>query len=285
MKTKKNKLLIILGLIGLSLAMLIVFFQLPYSATKNEFKNDVQNYKAETTLHNETYTEEELTHFPEAIQKYFKVCGFIGKPKKTSIMVYIKSAPLRETPDSVALIVDYTLFSLATKPIRLAYIDSSLYGIPFEGYDSLQNGVGFMKGTLAKVIPLFNQIGPEMDKAQLLTYLAECFINPLAIMSEYISWETIDVNQVKATISYEGKSSSGIFVFNDEGLVESFYTNERAKIASDGKIEYPLWLCTYENYKWQNDIFSPTSFKMIWRDSTGDFVYFTVEDVSIEYME
>lgn len=39
----------------------------------------------------------------------------------------------------------------------MALIDSRMFGIPFEGYDYYQNGIGGMKGMLAKAIPLFNQ--------------------------------------------------------------------------------------------------------------------------------
>ncbi len=51
----------------------------------------------------------------------------------------------------------------------MALIDSSIFGIPFEGYDSYQNGTGGMKGVIAKAITLFDQTGTDMDKACLAT--------------------------------------------------------------------------------------------------------------------
>ena len=38
------------------------------------------------------------------------------------------------------------LYMFAYKPVRLAYIRTSMFEIPFEGFDSLQDGTGFMKG-------------------------------------------------------------------------------------------------------------------------------------------
>ena len=48
----------------------------------------------------------------------------------------------------------------------IAKINSQcMFGIPFEGYDYYSDGIGGMKGVIAKVITLFNQTGTDMDKA------------------------------------------------------------------------------------------------------------------------
>lgn len=99
--------------------------------------------------------------------------------------------------------------------IMKAYIQNSLYGVPFEEHDSTQQGRGSMKGVIGKIITLFNQTGTEMDKPQLLTYLGECFLIPLFIFSKFISWASIDSNHVKATINYQGISGNGTFIFDD----------------------------------------------------------------------
>lgn len=53
---------------------------------------------------------------------------------------------------SKRLKIKYTLYSFVAEPIRIALIDTSIFGIPFEGIDSYQNGVGCMKGEIAKFI-------------------------------------------------------------------------------------------------------------------------------------
>lgn len=45
----------------------------------------------------------------------------------------------------------------------MALIDSSMFGIPFEGYDYYWNGTGGMKGVIARAITLFDQTGADMD--------------------------------------------------------------------------------------------------------------------------
>ena len=56
-----------------------------------------------------------------------------------------------------ALKIDYTQYNFVSEPSRMALIDSSMFGVPFEGYDYYQNGIRGMKGVIAKGITLFNQ--------------------------------------------------------------------------------------------------------------------------------
>lgn len=265
------------------IAIVIVFFKIPYSMLKRNFQNDIKYYLNQFGLKKELIEEKDILRLPEPVQNYFKVSGYLGKNKMTIMKAYIKSAPLIDSKDKPPMIVDYTLCSFADKPVRLAYIKTFMFGIPFEAYDSTQNGIGFMKGIIGKVFTLFNQTGDEMDKAQLLTYLGECFLNPSSILSEYIIWETIDNTHVKATIDYKGISGSGIFTFDDIGFVQSFQTNERAKIDTDGSVKYPKWSLIYNSFTEKNGIFYPTNIKTIWHDNDGDLVYFDANSIKIEF--
>jgi hypothetical protein len=64
-------------------------------------------------------------------------------------------------------------FNSGVKPERIALIDTNLYGIPFEGLDSYQDGVGSMKGMIAKSIVFFYQTGKDMNQSSLVNCLAE----------------------------------------------------------------------------------------------------------------
>ena len=55
--------------------------------------------------------------------------------------------------------IDYTQYDFVNQPNRIAYIGSSMYDIPFEGVDVFLDGTGAMKGVIAKLFVLFNQMG------------------------------------------------------------------------------------------------------------------------------
>lgn len=90
-----------------------------------------------------------------------------------------------------ALTIDYTQYNFIKEPCRMAFIDSSMFGIPFEGYDYYQNGTGGMKGVIAKAITVFDQKGADMDRACLVTFLTESLFAPAILLQDYIIFERI----------------------------------------------------------------------------------------------
>lgn len=284
-KTKgiKKLMLIALIIVMIFIAVIIIFFKIPYSNTKSEYQDSVREYYDKFNLKNDFFTKQDIAHLPAPVQNYFRTCGYLGKLKMASMEAFISDVPLKDSKDKPPMIVDYILCSFADEPIRLAYIKTSLYGIPFEGYDSFQNGSGFMKGIIGKVITIFNQTGIEMDKGQFVTYLAECFLIPSSLLNNYISWKPIDDTHAEATMTYKDMSVSGIFTFDKNGFVESFQTDDRAKISNDGTIQYVHWSMIYENYIENDGVYLPATIKTIWHDKDGDLIYFDADNVNIKY--
>lgn len=99
--------------------------------------------------------------------------------------------------NSKALKISCIQYNSGEKPERIALIDTSLHGIPFEGLDAYQNGVGSMKGMIAKSVVLFNQTGEAMNQSSLVNCLAESLMVPSIALQDFIKWETVDENQVK----------------------------------------------------------------------------------------
>ncbi|MCI8337785.1 MAG: hypothetical protein HFH62_03740 [Lachnospiraceae bacterium] len=86
----------------------------------------------------------------------------------------------------------------------MALIDSSIFGIPFEGYDSYQNRTGGIKGVIAKAITMFDLTGTDMDKTCLATFTKDkrqAISFPLMNGYEMISFTTND----RAVAGTDGK--------------------------------------------------------------------------------
>lgn len=266
------------------IALVIIFFNLPYSKTKTEFKNAVEQKISAANIENDIFTENDIQGLPSSVQKYINNCGYIGQPKMKYMKVEFKNVDFKTTPDKT-IKIDYTQYNFVSKPDRFALIDSSLFGVPFEGFDSYKDGIGSMKGRLAKLITLFDQRGAEMDKACLVTYLAECLLLPSAALQDYIVWEEIDATHAKATINYYGLSASGIFTFDEDGLWLSFKTSDRVAMAMDGTKRQADWTAIIDDYHKVNGILLPKVVLSIWNYPEGDFVYFNENksELTIEY--
>lgn len=285
MKKKRKKRILVVSIVALLLlaASITVFFNISYSKTRAEFSEFTGGLLTGTPNQSGVFIEEDIIDLPSPVQKYFRYCGYIGKPKMSFMKATYQDVDFVFGKDKPTIKIKYTQYNIADEPARIAYIDSSIYGIPFEGLDLYTAGNGTMKGILAKLFTLFNQTGETMDKASLVTFLSECLIIPNAAIQEYITWEEIDALHAMATISYYGRTASGIFAFNEKGEMCSFTTNDRNATSTDGKSESVKWSVVFSEYAEANGIKKPTAFQAIWHYDDGDLLYFDGKDVVVEY--
>ena len=258
----RKKKMILLLIIFVLIALVILWFSIPYSPFKNRFKKDLtkQTQISESFLEeasNAVYAKEDFESLPPLLRAYIEECGYIGSPRKS------------------VLKMEYMKVDFANILVRLAFIDSKMFGIPFQGYDYFVNGKGGMKGVLAKSFQLFNQTGEQMDKAALVTYLAEIIFLPEALLQDFVSFNQLDSNRVEAHIEYKGLKACGIYHFNDAHEMTYFSTDERSQTASDGSVKNIPWEAQCREYKLYSDgIKRPTVFRAVWKYPDQDFIYF-----------
>ena len=287
-KVGKRKMVAVIGVMLLLIGLILVWFHIPYSPVKSDFQKDVGTLISENQVRtdNGVFAKKDFRDLPVAIQKYIEGCGYIGTPKMSYLKMEYRNVDFAQGKNGPSLKIDYTQYNFINKPCRLALIDSSMFGIPFEGYDSYQDGIGSMKGVIAKTITLFNQTGTDMDKACLATFLAESLFAPTILLQDYITFEEISTHKIRATITYEGQMASGIFTFNELYEMLSFTTNDRAVAGTDGSMEYIPWSAICNNYQLaSNGIKYPTRFQAVWNYQDGDFVYFdgVISEMSYGY--
>lgn len=135
MKGIKNKPMLIIGCLFIIIGLLIIFFNIPYSSLKNEFNNDLEQTIQNTKIEKDVFTEDDFRSYPLAIQKYITNNGFIGNQKMSYLNIFFENTDFIQDPKKIKLKMYYNQYNFAKRPARLAYINSSFYGIPFEGYD------------------------------------------------------------------------------------------------------------------------------------------------------
>lgn len=289
-KLRKRKMFILIGGLFVLIGIILIWFYVPDSPVKRDFQNDIDALMSENQLrtNNEVFTKEDFSSLPVAIQKYIQNCGYIGTPKMSYLRMEYNNVDFSQGKNHPTLKIDYMQYNFINEPCRMALIDSSMFGIPFEGYDYYQNGTGGMKGVIAKAITLFDQTGADIDKACLATFLAESLFAPTILLQDYITFEEISDFEVQATISYKEQKASGIFTFNEQYEMISFTTNDRAVAGTDGSMEYIPWSALCGDYQISvNGIKYPSKFQAVWNYPDGDFIYFDgiISKVSYGYEE
>jgi hypothetical protein len=263
----------IIGILVCVIGILIIFFNIPSSKTKTEFGRTVTGLINEADHKEYVFRKEDIAGLPAPVQRYFTYCGYIGTPKMSYIKIDYRDVDFLFDKDK-PIKIDYTQYNFVNKPNRIAYIDSSMYGIPFEGLDSFLGGRGSMKGVLAKLFTLFDQTGAVMDQSSLVTFLSEILLIPNAALQDYIKWEAIDDLRAKATIFCYGISASGVFTFDENGEMLSFETDDRSAVTTDGSSETIKWSVICNEYVDIDGIKRPTVFQAVWHYKSGDLVYF-----------
>ena len=278
-KVGRRKMFVVIGILLVIIGALMIWFNISYSPLKKQFDKDTQRLVKENRLEtsSEVFTEEDFQQLPQAIRRYVENCGYIGKPKMSYLKMQYKDVDFKTGRNGAKLKMDYTQYNFVKEPCRMAFDDAGMFGVPFQGYDYFEDGKGGMKGVLAKLITLFNERGEEMDRACLVTYLAESLFVPTALTSGYISFEQISAREVRGSITYKGQTVSGVFTFNDNYEMTSFVTTDR-------KDDKTPWTALCSDYKVSSDgIKLPTVFKAVWNFSDGDFVYFDGRIDAVSY--
>ena len=276
-----SKYLKITGLVILVLIILLIIFQfISYSPLKKKFEKDVEKEKKEISSRTIKFIEEDISKYPVALQRYLKENGFINKDINTMLYMEYEDVKFRMDKGKEAIKIDYYQFNNAENMDRLAFIDTKMHGMSFQGYDSYILNKGSMKGVLFKIISLFNQMGPDMDKGCLVTVLSESLLNPATIKKGEIEFKEIDNNHFSASLRKNGIEVTGVFTINDFGEMTEFYSEDRPNVTSDGKTRYIPWKIICNGYKLGDDgIKRPHNLKAIWIFDDGEFVYFDSDNV------
>lgn len=285
MKFFKRVIIVIVVLIFLA----VLYLNLPFSPEKKKFIASMEDRVNRTKKSNEVCTLEEIKQLPEPLQRYCNYIGLENFPKYKSVNVnFIKTNFVFDTKSGKVLSMDYDLWLFYDEIFRSAFCSSSMFGIPFEGVDYMtEDNSGGMKGVLAKKIKLFDVDDDQGYKAGLISWFAESVvINPSSILSPYVTYEAIDDSHVKATVSYNGVSGSGIITFNEEGAITEFYSDERQVEEIDGVTMKLGWKCYYEDYVERNGIKTITKVKStkVFPDGS-ELVYFSSDNFSVTYLK
>ena len=270
---------VVLGVIVTIIGLLMIWFNISYSPLKKQFRKDIDRLTAENKLetNGEVFTEKDFEDLPMPIRKYIENCGYIGKPKMSYLTMQYKDVDFKTGKNGAKMKMDYTQYNFAKEPCRMALDDASMFGVPFQGYDYYENGKGGMKGVIGKLITIFNDTGDEMDRACLVTFLAESMFVPTVLLQDYVSFEQISDYEVRGSITYKGQTVGGVFKFNKDYEMESFVTTDR----KDDKTPWTALCSDYEVA--DSGIKVPTTFKAVWNFTDGDFVYFDGKISSIAY--
>jgi hypothetical protein len=247
------------------------------ASTRSIFKKEVKERFNQPIEKTGIITSEDLKKLPAPVARYLEYCGWVGKEKPINFHVRMNGKfSLKQGKWSK---VNVDQYSWLDRPVRLFHISNWIVG----GRHRMDNRGAFMLIKLFGRFKIVDASGPEMNQAELVTYLNDiCLIAPAALIDAPIIWETIDDLTAKATISELGNTVSATLCFNEKGELINFKSNDRFATPDGTNPQNFPWSTPIGEYIEIDGIKFPGYGEAIWHYPEGDQCYakFFVKDIS-----
>ena len=242
-----------------------------------------QEKATEDTSSEKTISKEQLMNLPTPLKRYFEYTGIVGSQRVTHFKL-ILTGQMKMTQDGEWAPVKVTQYSFVQQGKRLFMMDMKYKGLNIKGLHYFHNGGAQMTIRILDLIQVAHNEGIYMKKGETVTWFNDmCIFAPGALLEADVTWEEIDENHVKGTLTEDGISVTAILTIDDEGRLIDFISEDRYMAQSDG---------TYLNLPWSTPMSDFAEFHglrlgsegaAVWHFEKEDFDYIKlrVEDVII----
>ena len=220
----------------------------------------------------EMFTEERISHLPEPLKKYLRVCGYMNTPVPVNANVYWTESWLKMTPEKDWGKLQTIQFN-SVKPIaRVAHMKFS--SMPVAARDLYRDGYGEMNGKLFNLFRVVFDNSKETAQSALITTFCEFMFIPGYILLDNVKWEQHSENAVRGTLTDNGIEVSGISYFNEAGFFTHFETDDRYYSTGKNSYKKVKFPAIVESYKSQGNIKINEKVKIAWHLPEGDYEYY-----------
>lgn len=271
-------------IVGIVLILLVAFIAVSFLGNyvfNQKADKEVNALFANSVDSKAIVEQKDLEGLPAPVQKWLENSQVVGQERISTVRLK-QTGVMRTKPDQSWMPFQAEQYFVTEEPgfIWNAKINAApMFHIA--GRDKYIKGHGNM---LIKILSLFtigDATGKEMDQGTMLRYLAEMMWFPSATLNDYIKWEEIDEKSAQVTMSYQGVTASAIFVFNENGDIDSFSSKRYGEFGGQYSLE--TWSGSVKELKVMDGIRIPTKGEITWELETGDFTWLEWEIADIEY--
>jgi hypothetical protein len=123
--------------------------------------------------------------------------------------------------------------------------------------------------------------GADVDQGSLMRYLNEIMWFPTAFLGDNITWEAIDDDSARVTLTDRGESVSAVLTFDEEGRLANF-VGERYYHAGTPESVLLTWSTPITSYGEFEGLRLPAGGHGVWHLDSGEFTYIELEITDIQ---
>ena len=223
-------------------------------------------------------TERDLDGLPEAVRRWLRFSGVAGRPVLATVRLR-QMGELRVGGGGWVPFAAEGYYSTAPPAFVWKARIRMGRGVQVVGTDSYVDGRGRLEMRLLGVAPVATDSGTAVDEADLLRFLNEIMWFPAGALIPEISWEPIDEESARATMTHGGASGSAVFSFDADGrlttMVADRYDRESAAVVP--------WSTPVQSYGEFGGVRVPTSGEAVYARPGGDYSYIRLRVTEVEY--
>ncbi|MFK5648018.1 DUF6544 family protein [Ornithinimicrobium sp. LYQ121] len=223
-------------------------------------------------------SEDHLVELPQPVQRWLRWSGAVGKPISSTVRLRqegeLRVGDLGWLPFTAEEYYSTSPPAFVWKAtIRMAP------GITVIGKDSYLNGRGALEMRVLGLVPVAQDTGPGMDQGDLLRYLNEIMWFPSGALIPQITWEPVDDESARATMTYGGVTGTATFFFDIDGrptnMTADRHDRERGTVVP--------WSTPIHDYGQFDGVKVPTAGEALYAHENGDIPYIRARVTNVDH--
>lgn len=229
--------------------------------------------------------EDDLVRLPPPVQAYLRLAGVVEQKQVHDFRAKWKGR-IRGAPADPWMPFHAEQITVYEKPpTRLFLMDATMNHLPVDVFHRFVGDAATFQVRVLSAIPVVTASGPEMNRSETVTIFNDlCLLAPGRLIDPSIQWEAIDPHRVRAHYTRSSQTVAAELVFDDEGKLVDFVSDDRLQASNDGKTFAPMrWSTPVRDYRAYGARKVMTSGEGRWSPPSGPFTYLEIELEDIEY--
>jgi hypothetical protein len=229
-------------------------------------------------------TEADLAPLPAPVQRYLRVTGAIGQPRVGNFRARMHGR-IRERPESRWMPFTAEQHNVYGEPARLFFMDASMFFVPVHVLHRYVGASATMRAKAAALVPVVDMSGPDMTQAETVTLFNDmCIMAPATLIDPAIAWQAVDTHTARATFTNAGHTIRAELSFNDAGELTNFWSDDRRRVSSDGKVMAAVrWSTPVGHYRAFGPVRLASRGEGRWHEPGREYAYIELTFDEVEY--